>query len=138
MQLRQHAFLLVFRQAGAQAVDGGGLFLGAELAVLADRQALQGELVVGFLVGEERHVRFVAEDPRAQGFHRGFPLAQGVEVGQARQVAFEQHQFLLVVDVLLHQRQRLAARRLLEFGGDVGAQAVQALLQGSSPTALRK
>ncbi len=41
LQLRQHAFLLVFRQAGAQAVDGGGLFLGAELAVLADRQALQ-------------------------------------------------------------------------------------------------
>ncbi|MGV8597295.1 lipase secretion chaperone, partial [Pseudomonas aeruginosa] len=54
----------------------------------------------------------VGEEPLQQSLDRlrAYIAAELQEParGQARQVAFEQHQFLLVVDVLLHQRQRLA------------------------------
>ena len=122
LQLRQYGVLQLFRQGCAQAVDGNAFFLCAHCAVVLYGQALQGEAVVAFLTGEEGLVGFAVEQSCAQGLHGGLALAHGIQAGQLRQVALQQHQLTLVAQVLLQQCLRAGPCRFLQLAVDVVAQ----------------
>ncbi|MCY1181359.1 hypothetical protein D9M73_218590 [compost metagenome] len=109
-------------------IDGSGLGRRIQAAPL-DLQALQGEGVVGLFKGEEHLVRLCAEDPRSQCLHGGFALAQGVQVGEQRHVAFQLHQLALVIEVLVEQRHGLTFRRVVQLSGHVVAQPLDAAAQ---------
>lgn len=126
LQLGQYGLFEDFRQAVAQCPHGLALLLGAEAGIVLDAQAVEGELVVGLFLGEERLVGFLAEEAGAQRADGLLALANAIQVGQLWQVAFQIDQLALVIEVLLEQLQGLAFGRLRQLRGDITLQAFDA------------
>ena len=129
LQLGQYGLFEDFRQAVAQCLHGLALLLGAEAGVVLDAQAVEGELVVGLFLGEERLVSHLAEQSGAQCADGLLALTNAIQMSQLWQVAFQVDQLAFVIEVLLKQLQGLAFGRLRQLRGDIALQAFDAGLE---------
>jgi len=114
MNLRYQQRLHGLRQAFAQGFNVLRLVLVAEVRVVQDAQALQGEAVVALLGGKEGLVLGRAEKVSAQALCCVLAGPQAVDVCRCRKVLLKLDQRPLIVEVTLEQVQCLAARRLIQ------------------------